>query len=189
MRALPNHRRSGHDRNAGEGSAGSYDCHENRRGKAGRHRGGKQQGPRGPLPGKGGGRIKRDFDITIQLLQTKYPQGGEKMLITAITGKEVPSGGLPMDVGCVVQNIGSLVAIAEAFYEGKPLIERGLNGNWGACKTPKNILAPIGTILTNLEASFMEIDQDKLRKVIFGGPMMGTAVPSLNIPIQKTPPV
>jgi len=99
------------------------------------------------------------------------------MLITAITGKEVPSGGLPMDVGCVVQNIGSLVAIAEAFYEGKPLIERGLNGNWGACKTPKNILAPIGTILTNLEASFMEIDQDKLRKVIFGGPMMGTRSP------------
>jgi len=129
--------------------------------------------------------FKRDFDISIQLLKTKYPQGGEKMLITAITGKEVPSGGLPMDVGCVVQNIGSLVAIAEAFYEGKPLIERGLTVTGGACKTPKNILAPIGTILTDLEAGFMEIDQDKLRKVIFGGPMMGTAVPSLNIPIQK----
>jgi electron transport complex protein RnfC len=124
-------------------------------------------------------------NIQIQLLKTKYPQGGEKMLITAITGKEVPSGGLPMDVGCVVQNVGTLKAIAEAFYEGKPLIERGLTITGGACKTPKDIIAPIGTLITDIPDSEIEIDEENLAKVIFGGPMMGTAVPHLGIPIQK----
>jgi electron transport complex protein RnfC len=125
------------------------------------------------------------FDISVQLLQTKYPQGGEKMLITAITGKEVPSGGLPSSVGCIVQNIGSLKAVAEAFSEGKPLIERGLTITGGACKTPKNILAPIGAVIAEIPADVVDIDQDALRKAIFGGPMMGTAVPHLNIPVQK----
>jgi electron transport complex protein RnfC len=125
------------------------------------------------------------LDISVLLLKTKYPQGGEKMLITAVTGKEVPSGGLPMDVGCIVQNIGSLKAIAEAFNEGKPLIERGLTITGGACRTPKNIIAPIGTVISEIPAEIAEIDQDALRKIIFGGPMMGTAVPTLNIPVQK----
>jgi len=127
----------------------------------------------------------RGLDISVVLLKTKYPQGGEKMLITAVTGKEVPSGGLPMDVGCIVQNIGSLKAIAEAFSEGKPLIDRGLTLTGKACKTPKNIIAPIGTVIGELPAEIAEVDQDALRKIIFGGPMMGTAVPSLNIPVQK----
>lgn len=124
-------------------------------------------------------------NIQVQLLKTKYPQGGEKMLITAITGKEVPSGGLPMDVGCVVQNVGTLKAIAEAFYEGKPLIERGLTVTGGACKTPKDIIAPIGTLVSDIPSSEIELDEEHLAKVIFGGPMMGTAVPHLGIPIQK----
>ena len=127
----------------------------------------------------------RGYDITVQLLKTKYPQGGEKMLITAITGKEVPSGGLPMDAGCVVQNVGTLKAIAEAFSEGKPLIERGLTVTGGACKTPKNILAPIGTVIGDLPAEVLDLDRDTLRKIVFGGPMMGVAVPHLNIPVQK----
>jgi electron transport complex protein RnfC len=125
------------------------------------------------------------FDISVQLLKTKYPQGGEKMLITAITGREVPSGGLPSSVGCLVQNIGSLAAIAEAFSLGKPLIERGLTLTGGACKTPKNIIAPIGTVIGELPSDIVDIDRDAMRKVIFGGPMMGTAVPNLNIPVQK----
>ncbi|MCX7949560.1 MAG: electron transport complex subunit RsxC [Treponemataceae bacterium] len=124
-------------------------------------------------------------NIQVQLLKTKYPQGGEKMLITAITGKEVPSGGLPMDVGCVVQNVGTLKAIAEAFYEGKPLIERGLTVTGGACKTPKDIIAPIGPLVSDIPSSEIELDEEHLAKVIFGGPMMGTAVPHLGIPIQK----
>ena len=124
-------------------------------------------------------------DISIGLCRTRYPQGGEKMLITALTGREVPSGGLPMDAGCIVQNVGTLVAIAEAFTLGKPLIDRDLTVSGGACKTPKNIRAPIGTLLKDLPFEFMDIDYDKLAKILFGGPMMGTAVPSLEIPIQK----
>jgi electron transport complex protein RnfC len=124
-------------------------------------------------------------DIEIGLCRTRYPQGGEKMLITALTGREVPSGGLPMDAGCIVQNVGTLIAIAEAFTLGKPLVDRDLTVSGGACKTPKNIRAPIGTLLKDLPVEFMDIDYSRLAKVLFGGPMMGTAVPSLDVPIQK----
>ncbi|MDR0553539.1 MAG: electron transport complex subunit RsxC [Treponema sp.] len=124
-------------------------------------------------------------DIRIGLCKTRYPQGGEKMLITALTGREVPSGGLPMDARCIVQNVGTLVAIAEAFTLGKPLIDRDLTVSGGACKLPKNIRAPIGALLTDMPPEFMDIDYNKLRKILFGGPMMGTAVPSAAIPIQK----
>jgi electron transport complex protein RnfC len=124
-------------------------------------------------------------DISIGLCKTRYPQGGEKMLITALTGREVPSGGLPMDVGCIVQNVGSLVAIAEAFYLGKPLVDRDLTVSGGACKTPKNIRAPIGSCLQDMPVEFMEIDHSKLAKILYGGPMMGTTVASLEVPIQK----
>ncbi|MDR0643748.1 MAG: electron transport complex subunit RsxC [Treponema sp.] len=123
--------------------------------------------------------------VTVELCRTYYPQGGEKMLITALTGREVPSGGLPMDAGCIVQNVGSLVAIAEAFYLGKPLIDRDLTVSGDACCTPKNIRAPIGTILTDLPEIFMKIDHHSLRKVLFGGPMMGVSTATLDIPIQK----
>ncbi|MDR0377402.1 MAG: electron transport complex subunit RsxC [Spirochaetaceae bacterium] len=124
-------------------------------------------------------------EISVGLCKTRYPQGGEKMLITALTGREVPSGGLPMDAGCIVQNVGTLVAIAEAFTLGKPLIDRDLTVSGGACKLPKNIRAPIGTLLTDLPEEFIAVDYDKLRKILFGGPMMGIAVPTLAIPIQK----
>ncbi|GHV12541.1 electron transport complex subunit C [Spirochaetia bacterium] len=124
-------------------------------------------------------------DISIGLCRTRYPQGGEKMLITALTGREVPSGGLPMDAGCIVQNVGTLIAIAEAFTLGKPLIDRDLTVSGGACKTPKNIRAPIGALLTDLPPEFMSIDTEHLSKILYGGPMMGNAVPSLEVPIQK----
>jgi len=124
-------------------------------------------------------------DISIAMCRTLYPQGGEKMLITALTGREVPSGGLPMDAGCIVQNVGTLIAIAEAFVFGKPLIDRTLTVSGGACRTPKNITAPIGALIKDMPAEFIDIDYSKLAKIIFGGPMMGFAVPSLEIPIQK----
>jgi electron transport complex protein RnfC len=124
-------------------------------------------------------------DISIALCRTRYPQGGEKMLITALTGREVPSGGLPMDAGCIVHNAGTLVAIAEAFIPGKPLIDRTLTVSGGACKTPKDITAPVGAFLKDLPTEFIDIDYPILAKIIFGGPMMGFAVPSLEIPIQK----
>jgi len=129
--------------------------------------------------GKSGG------EISIRLCRTLYPQGGEKLLITALTGREVPSGGLPMDAGCIVHNVGSIIAIAEAFYQGKPLIDRELTVSGGACKTPKNIRAPIGASLNDMPPEFMEIDHDRLAKILYGGPMMGSAVSSLDVPIQK----
>jgi len=124
-------------------------------------------------------------EIVVQVLKTKYPQGGEKMLITAITGKEVPSGGLPMDVGCVVQNVGTLVAVADAFTKGLPLIERGFTITGGACKTPKNLFVPIGTLVSDLVPDVVQVDDEALGRVIAGGPMMGPAVPSYAFPIQK----
>jgi electron transport complex protein RnfC len=107
------------------------------------------------------------------------------MLISALTGREVPGGGLPMDAGCIVQNVGTLIAITEAFKLGKPLIDRDLTVSGGACKTPKNIRAPIGALLTGLPPEFMDIDRENLAKILYGGPMMGNAVASLETPIQK----
>ncbi len=125
------------------------------------------------------------YDFSIQLLKTKYPQGGEKMLITAITGKEVPSGGLPMDVGCVVSNVGTLKAVSEAFRLGKPMIDTGLTVTGGACETPKNLFVPVGTLAQDLVPGVVRVDETKLRRIVMGGPMMGPAVPSLSVPIQK----
>lgn len=127
----------------------------------------------------------RGMNITVQLLKTKYPQGGEKMLIDAITGKEVPSGGLPMDVGCVVSNVGTLKALSEAFREGKPLIERGFTVTGAACTKPNDLYAPIGSVIEDLIPGTIDVAPDTLRKILFGGPMMGTSVPHAAVPVQK----
>jgi electron transport complex protein RnfC len=124
-------------------------------------------------------------EIKVGLCKTLYPQGGEKLLITALTGREVPSGALPSAAGCIVQNVGSLLAIAEAFTLGRPLIKRGLTVSGGACGHPRNIVAPIGAVLADLPPEYFDIQYDKLAKIIFGGTMMGTSVPNANIPIQK----
>jgi electron transport complex protein RnfC len=123
--------------------------------------------------------------IVVKLCRTRYPQGGEKLLIKALTGREVPSGGLPADAGCIVQNVGSLIAVSEAFTLGRPLIKRGLTVSGGACGNPRNIVAPIGTILADLPPEYLNIDYNRLKKVIFGGAMMGFAVPHANVPVQK----
>jgi len=90
-----------------------------------------------------------------------------------------------MDAGCIVHNVGSIIAIAEAFYLGKPLIDRELTVSGGACKTPKNIRTPIGASLNDMPPEFMAVDHDRLAKILYGGPMMGSAVSSLDVPIQK----
>jgi electron transport complex protein RnfC len=109
------------------------------------------------------------------------------MLITALCGKEVPSRGLPRDVGCVVQNVATLIAVAEAFREGKPLIERAFTLTGGACLGPKNLLAPIGAIISDIVGSgSVEVDDENLGRVVFGGPMMGVSVPSYAVPLQKS---
>jgi electron transport complex protein RnfC len=143
--------------------------------------------------------LKEKFpgEIVVKVCHTRYPQGGEKLLIKALTGREVPPPpALPADAGCIVQNVASLIAISEAFNvwdidknewsnHGRPLIKRGLTVSGGACGNPRNIVAPIGTILADLPPEYFNINADTLKKIIFGGPMMGVAVPHLNIPVQK----
>lgn len=123
--------------------------------------------------------------IEIVPLTVKYPQGAEKMLIKAVTGREVPSkGGLPMDVGVVVQNVGTSLAIYEAVRYGKPLTERVVTVTGRGIREPKNLLARIGTLLTELVDSCGGLTDDAA-KVIAGGPMMGFAQWSLEVPVVK----
>jgi electron transport complex protein RnfC len=110
----------------------------------------------------------------VQVVETKYPQGAEKMLIKALLGREVPSGGLPMDVGVVVSNVGTAVAVCEAVRDGKPLIERVVTVTGNGVGKPGNFLARIGTSVQSL------VDQaggtvGTVGKLIMGGPMMGLA--------------
>lgn len=117
-------------------------------------------------------------------LQTKYPQGAEKTLISVICGTDVPSGGLPMDVGVVVQNVGTVVAIADAVEQGIPLIERVTTVTGGAVAEPKNIRFRIGTTFAaavTICGGFVE----QPAKVIMGGPMMGMAQRTIDVPIIK----
>ncbi len=122
--------------------------------------------------------------ITVEPLEVKYPQGAEKMLIYATTKRVVPSGKLPLDVGVVVSNVGTLYSIYEAIYYGKPLIERVVTISGDIVKKGGNFLVLVGTPVEHL-LSFVEIDLKKAYKVIFGGPMMGVAVPSLDYSITK----
>lgn len=126
----------------------------------------------------------KDKDIEIIGLKTKYPQGGEKQLIKAILGREVPSKGLPMDVGCVVQNIGTVVAVRDAVINKKPLIERIVTVTGSAVKDPKNLKVRIGTPFIEL-LNFCNFDKDSAGKVIMGGPMMGITQHDLNVPVIK----
>lgn len=125
-----------------------------------------------------------DESIEIVTLRTKYPQGAEKQLIKAILNREVPSGGLPMDVKVVVQNVGTTIAIKEAVVDGKPLIERGLTITGEGVKKPKNVVARIGTTVEEL-IEFAGGYNGEVEKVILGGPMMGIAIPNTSIPTMK----
>ncbi len=121
--------------------------------------------------------------ITVESLGTKYPLGAEKTLLKRILGREVPVGGLPMEVGVVVQNVGTLKAIYDAVYLGKPLVERVVTVT-GMVKEPKNLLSRFGRPAKELIEICGGIvgDADEL---IFGGPMMGVTQPSLSEPVQK----
>lgn len=124
-------------------------------------------------------------NINVQALQVKYPQGGEKQLIQAITGREVPSKGLPMDVGVVVQNVATVVAIYDAFYYKRPLTERVTTISGNLVDKLVNIVYPMGTPVSHLFEPH-GIDQEKIRLLIGGGPMMGRTALSLESPVGKT---
>ena len=121
--------------------------------------------------------------ISLVLLPAKYPQGAEKQLIYAITGREVPSGGLPAAVGCAVFNAATCKAIHDAVYEGMPLVKRIVTVSGDICMQPKNLMVPIGTPFNQL------LDAVGVRenpyKVLSGGPMMGAAQYDLAVPVIK----
>jgi len=123
-------------------------------------------------------------NITIHALEIKYPQGAEKMLIKAIKEREVPSKGLPMDVSVVVQNIGTALAIYEAVRYGKPLIERVVTVTGKGIREPKNMLVRIGTLMSEVIEQCGGLTEGAV-KVISGGPMMGFAQWTLDVPVTK----
>lgn len=125
-----------------------------------------------------------EANIQVCALEVKYPQGAEKMLIKAITNREVPARGLPMDAGVVVQNIGTAVAIYEAVRYGKPLVERVVTVTGEGIKEPKNLLVRIGTLVSDLINECGGF-KSSIAKVISGGPMMGFALYSLEVPVTK----
>ena len=122
--------------------------------------------------------------VEIVPLRVKYPQGGEKQLIAAVTGRQVPSGGLPIDVGAVVQNASTALAVYEAVQKNKPLIERVVTVTGKKVKTPSNFLVRIGTPIDKLIEAVGGMPADA-RKVINGGPMMGRAMVNLSAPVTK----
>ncbi|MFH1395466.1 MAG: electron transport complex subunit RsxC [Candidatus Omnitrophota bacterium] len=134
------------------------------------------------------GRDNREFSkkIKIVLLETKYPQGGEKQLIKAISKKEVPPGKLPLDIGFLVQNVGTVCAVYEAVCLDKPLIERIVTLSGDCLDKPGNYTVRVGTTINDI----LEIYGINLikapKKIIIGGPMMGFSQPFLDAPVLKS---
>ena len=123
-------------------------------------------------------------NINVVPVLAKYPQGSEKQMINAITGRQVPSGGLPSDVGVVVLNIDTVWAIADVINKGLPLIYRIVTLSGGAVKQPKNYLVRLGTPVKDIIETAGGFSQEPA-KIILGGPMMGNAVYSTDVPIIK----
>ena len=126
---------------------------------------------------------KDDSGIIIDVLPAKYPQGAEKQLIYAVTGREVPSGGLPAAVGCAVFNAATVRAIHDVVYDGMPLIQRIVTVSGDILMEPKNLLVPIGTPFNDLIEACGH--NENPYKVLSGGPMMGVAQYDLSVPTIK----
>ncbi len=138
-------------------------------------------------------KLKYENNIKVVALKTKYPQGGEKMLIKAVLNREVPwvtsdggalRPGLPMDVGVIVNNVGTAVAIAEAIKWGRPLLERVVTVTGSAVKKPSNLLVCLGTPFSHIMDECGGFKED-VGKIIMGGPMMGINQYTLDIPVIK----
>ena len=123
-------------------------------------------------------------EISLKVLPAKYPQGSEKQLIEVVLNRRVPPNGLPLDVGCVVHNVGTALAIFEAVYYGKPLIERCVTLAGDCLKAPLNLNVRIGTSVKELVDECGGL-RSTISKVVVGGPMMGIAQYTLDIPVIK----
>ncbi|SFK73586.1 electron transport complex protein RnfC [Porphyromonadaceae bacterium KH3CP3RA] len=122
--------------------------------------------------------------ISVEALKVQYPQGGEKQLIDALIGRQVPSGALPISVGVVVQNVGTVLAIYEAVQKNKPLIERIVTVTGKDVKQPCNILSRVGIPVGNLIDAAGGLPETT-GKIVSGGPMMGKALANTDVPVTK----
>lgn len=123
--------------------------------------------------------------IKIMQLESRYPQGAEKMMIQSATGRQLPPGKLPSDIGCMVMNVASTAFIARYLKTGKPLVSRSLTVDGMAIKEPKNLRVPIGTSISDI-IEFCGGFKDEPVKIVAGGPMMGTAITDLDHPLSKS---
>ena len=129
--------------------------------------------------------VAKEDNIQVCPLHTKYPQGAEKMLIYATTGRVVPAeGALPLEVGVVNHNVGTAVAVARAIREGKPLVERVITVTGSGVKEPKNLQVRLGTLASEL-LDYCGGLKESTVKLVIGGPMMGLAQPTSEIPVIK----
>lgn len=127
---------------------------------------------------------QKDPCVEVKVLPAVYPQGGEKVLVYHATGKVIPAGKLPLDVGCIVCNCTTLASIGEYLRTGMPLVKKCITVDGSAVKEPKNVIVPIGVSMEEVFA-FCGGFKEEPGKVIYGGPMMGVAVPDLSAPIMK----
>ncbi|MTI95588.1 MAG: electron transport complex subunit RsxC [Firmicutes bacterium] len=125
-----------------------------------------------------------DDNIQVFGVEVVYPQGGERQLIKTLTGQEVPVGGLPLDLGIVVSNIATAVAVHQAVRQGKPLIDRVVTVSGAGVAEPQNVLVRLGTPVQDL-LDFCGGLSEEAAKVVNGGPMMGKALSDLNAPVTK----
>ena len=126
-----------------------------------------------------------DSSIKIMQLKSVYPQGAEKMMVQSATGRQVPPGKLPADVGCIVMNVTSIAFIARYLKTGKPLVSRSMTVDGMAIAEPKNVRVPIGTSFADVVEFCGGFKEDPV-KIIAGGPMMGMAITDVNYPISKS---
>ncbi len=126
----------------------------------------------------------KSCSVKVRSLPSVYPQGGEKVIVYHTTGRRIPLGKLPMDVGCIVINCTTLASIGAYLKTGMPLVEKCVSVDGGAVKNPQNVIAPIGTPIKDL-FDFCGGLTEQPAKLIYGGPMMGITVPNTDAPVLK----
>ncbi|WP_308527542.1 electron transport complex subunit RsxC, partial [uncultured Oscillibacter sp.] len=129
-------------------------------------------------------KLKQQDEVELVVLPTRYPQGAEKQLIQAVTGRQVPSGGFPKDVGCAVFNIATCASVCRAVADGEPVLRRIVTVTGHGIKEPKNLIVPIGTPFAHAIEAAGGLQGD-VWKVIAGGPMMGRSQADLTTPVIK----
>lgn len=125
-----------------------------------------------------------DDSVKLMVLESKYPQGAEKMMVQSATGRRVPPGKLPADVGCVVMNVASVAFISRYLKTGKPLVSRSLTVDGSAIAAPKNVRVPVGTNIGEI-IDFCGGFKGEPCKILTGGPMMGLAIVGTDLPVLK----